>query len=62
MAGIADMRCDCGCAEVMAVAPGDADDRPGDLFLVSRGDRMQCWCEPCWLASLGVVEQVEVME
>ena len=50
------LRCACGSADLVAVAPGrepDGADRPRDLFSApaanaDRGEPMRCWCWDCW--------------
>lgn len=51
---IGDMRCvRCGASDVLAVAPGEAEDRC-DLFLLRAETPMRAWCASCWHSSFAV--------
>jgi hypothetical protein len=42
------LRCRCGSAEIMAIAPGTDDPMVFDLFRENRGEPGRAWCAACW--------------
>ena len=42
------LRCDCGSADLIAVAPGDAGERAPGKITTRRPKPDRCWCAKCW--------------
>ena len=46
---LAELRCACGSAELVAVAPGDGGERVDLLDITTRRpEPIRCWCAACW--------------
>ena len=46
---LAELRCACGSADLIAVAPGGDPETVAGI-VVDRGELVRCWCVACWPA------------
>lgn len=61
MPEIAKLRCSCGCADLIAIAPGDEEESVellGTKLLIRVGMPLRAWCVSCWPCAVAVAEVV----